>query len=209
MNERLIRQHDLLQPTELDIHIVGCGGIGSWTTLAIAKMGYKNITVYDFDSVEDHNVATQFFRADQVGCTKAQALSDNVMDFTGTRINIVSDRPDNITGDVLIMAVDTMASREELKVLIPNFQFIVDTRMGGQVFNIWSFLPFEADRYEGTLFTDEEGVQEPCTARAIAYNVFGIASMIGNLVKRYDRNEPMPFELNGDYVNLRLDHTKF
>jgi len=209
MADRLNRQFDILQPTPLDIHIVGCGGIGSWTALALAKMGYENITLYDFDTVEEHNLATQFYKTDQLEYGKAVALSDNILEFAGSRPKYVDSKPDNIKGDVLIMAVDIMKSREELKELIPNFQFIVDARMGGQVFNIWSFLPFEKDRYETTLFTDEEGVQEPCTAKAIAYNVFGIASMIGNLVKRYDKKEAMPFELNGDYINLRLHSTKF
>lgn len=209
MAERLNRQLDILQPTALDIHIVGCGGIGSWTALALAKMGYENITLYDFDTVEEHNLATQFFKTDQLEYDKAIALSDNILEFAGSRPKYVTDKPDNIKGDVLIMAVDSMKSREELKDLVDNFQFIIDARMGGQVFNIWSFASYEKARYEETLFTDEEGVQEPCTAKAIAYNVFGIASCIGNLVKRYDKQESMPFELNGDYVNLKLYSTKF
>jgi threonine dehydrogenase-like Zn-dependent dehydrogenase len=207
--ERLNRQLDLLVPTDLDIHIVGCGGIGSWTALALAKMGYERITLYDFDNVEDHNIATQFYDVEDIGKRKTEALATNIENFSGVKAVAINSRPDGIKGDVLIMAVDSMKSRAELAKLIPNFQFVIDGRMGGLVANIFSFMPFEKDRYEATLFTDEEAAPEPCTARAICFNVFSIAGMIGNMVKRFDRGEAMPFETNLDMVNIKTYTTKF
>ena len=44
---RRIRQSDLISESILDtpINIVGAGGIGSLTTLALAKVGFKHIRV--------------------------------------------------------------------------------------------------------------------------------------------------------------------
>ena len=33
-------------------HILGCGAIGSSTAIQLARMGAKEITLYDFDEVE-------------------------------------------------------------------------------------------------------------------------------------------------------------
>ena len=43
------------------IHIIGCGATGSWVALMLAKMGISNITCWDFDKVEEHNLPNQFF----------------------------------------------------------------------------------------------------------------------------------------------------
>jgi hypothetical protein len=206
MDTRLIRQFDILKPSPLDIHIVGAGGIGSWTALVLAKMGYENITVYDFDNVEDHNIATQFYKQSDLDTEKTKALAENIEMFSGIKIK-TSGKPDVIKCEVLILAVDNMESRKEITSKAV-FDFCVDARMGGQIFNIFSFFPFEIQRYDKTLFSDADAVQDPCTAKSICYNVFGIASFIGNIVKRFDKGEHLPFELNGDYINLRLDKTK-
>jgi hypothetical protein len=45
---------------------------------------------------------------------------------------------------------------------------------------------------------------ESCTNRAIAYNVFGIAGLIANLVKRHARGDEMSREVIFDFVTLSL-----
>ena len=46
---------DIFNPdhdTQPSIVIVWAGGIWCWTTFALAQLGFKNITVIDFDEVE-------------------------------------------------------------------------------------------------------------------------------------------------------------
>lgn len=211
IDTRLIRQLGILNPSkDLDIHIVGLGSIGSWTALALSKMGYEKITLYDFDIVEEHNLATQFYDVvEDLNSRKAFALKKNLSHFSGIAATAIDSRPADIKGDVLIMAVDNMKSRYELAKLIPNFQFIVDARMGGEIGNVFALFSTEAKRYEGTLFSDEAGVQAPCSEKAIAYNVFGMAGIIGNIVKRMDKGERFPFETTIDYKNLKIYTEKF
>ena len=78
--ERYKRQYDFVKFDELKlpIHVIGAGGVGSWTALLLAKMGCQDITVYDMDEVEDHNVASQFYSEDQLGMNKLDALKENV-----------------------------------------------------------------------------------------------------------------------------------
>lgn len=205
MTEQFIRQYDILQPSNFKIHIVGAGGIGSPTALVLAKMGYQDITVHDFDAVEEHNTASQFYRLDQLGKPKLEALKENILAFTGVEIKTAEGNVDRISNsDIIVMAVDNMKSRQEIYKNSLGYRFYVDGRMGGQVFNLYAFTPFNAFKYDKTLYSDEEAEEVPCTAKAIAYNTFGIASYIANLIKRFDRNESYPFEINGDYVNCKL-----
>ena len=63
------KQTNLIDVEEVDtpIHVIGCGALGSWLTFFLLKMGFKNITVYDFDKIEEHNLPNQFFMENQIG----------------------------------------------------------------------------------------------------------------------------------------------
>ena len=57
-----LRQLDIADPSRFKdkpITVVGAGGIGAATVVALAKTGFENITVYDFDKIEDHNFPNQ------------------------------------------------------------------------------------------------------------------------------------------------------
>ena len=59
-------------------HILGCGAIGSSTAIQLARMGAKEITLYDFDEVEIQNVGvSQYFNSD-VGDYKVDALKNHI-----------------------------------------------------------------------------------------------------------------------------------
>jgi len=205
MSERHCRQFDILKPSNLSIHIAGAGGGGSWACLTLAKMGYENITVYDYDLVEDHNVSTQFFKEGDVGKSKVEALKENVKAFSGVDIVAVNGKADgSIKGDILIMAVDSMAGRKELSEAIPNFGLTIDPRAGGEIWRIWSVMSWEKAKYDLSWYSDDEAVHDPCTAKAIAYNMVQQAGYIGNIVKRFDLGEAIPFEINSDFKNLKL-----
>ena len=70
------RQNRILNPDECysNIHIIGAGSTGSFIALNLAKMGMKNIIVYDFDKVEEPNIPNQFYRIKDVGKYKVTAL---------------------------------------------------------------------------------------------------------------------------------------
>jgi len=54
--------------------IGGAGGISSWLTILMARLG-TSIIVYDEDLYEDRNLGGQLFIANDVGTNKAQAVS--------------------------------------------------------------------------------------------------------------------------------------
>lgn len=194
--ERYKRQYDIVKSENLTIpiHVIGCGGIGSWTTLLLAKMGCENITIYDFDEVEDHNVASQFFEERQLGELKTEALSANVTAQTGIspQIGNVDDEP-SISDGVIVIAVDSMEMRWKLNDVFKNKNLlIIDARMGGLQAEVYCAM---SNNYEPTLVAPENVQPEPCTGKAISFN----CALIGSLVANYVRL----------HVNGRLDLEKF
>jgi len=63
------RQLDIVSSEELDfpITLIGCGGIGSPVAMALVKMGCGQISLYDPDCVEAHNLPNQMYRLEDVG----------------------------------------------------------------------------------------------------------------------------------------------
>lgn len=192
-NAHLTRQLDLIPLDILDtkINIIGAGAIGSFTTLALAKMGFNNITVIDFDHIDVENMNCQFFRFKDIGKSKVIALQELVEDFTNIRINAVNDAwQGEILDGIVITAVDSMKVRKEVyeahnrKAF--NTKAIIDPRMGAEIALMYAYspiLPSEVDEYSRTLYSDENAVQERCTAKATVFCALGLSSLICSAVK--------------------------
>jgi len=57
-----LRQLDIADPAKFKnkpVTVIGAGGIGAATVVALAKTGFENITVYDFDTIGEHNLPNQ------------------------------------------------------------------------------------------------------------------------------------------------------
>lgn len=188
-----LRQQDLLNPGDVPfpITIIGCGGIGSWVTLALAKMGCPDISVVDFDVVEAHNLPTQFFTPQDLYGHKSRKLADNVERFTGIRPKhfaaMVPQEEVPLKG-LVISGVDSMAMRQEIWEKIrqePETEWYIDGRMGATILELYTVkMDSKSDiqYYESTLGSDFEAYPLPCTAQAIAFTVFGLAAEVGSQV---------------------------
>ena len=208
----LYRQQDLIEPDQLDVPIavVGCGGIGSFVVLALAKMGCRALAAYDDDRVEPHNVPNQAYGLGDVGRLKVEALADLVAAVTGVALQIRAERvrEQRLQG-VVVSAVDTMAARREIwlrgirhRAGVPLY---LDARMGAEVARILTVRPADPDdirRYEASLHADEEAVVVPCTAQAIVYTGFSVAALVAGQIKKFLTGEPLKGELIMDHKTL-------
>ena len=59
-------------------HVIGCGSIGSNIAELLARYGIENITIWDYDIVEPHNLANQIYTTDDIGKDKTKALADKL-----------------------------------------------------------------------------------------------------------------------------------
>jgi hypothetical protein len=211
----LWRQIDVVDAEEIPpITMVGIGGIGSFTVMALGKMGAQKITVYDPDKLEEHNCPNQLYKVHQCASQwpKVEALKVLIRDFTGVDIKCMQERfPGVLSPDgIVISGVDSMAARKEIWKAVkgrPEVPLYIEARMGAEVARIHSINPCDEEAikwYEGTLYSDEEAVEAPCTARAIAYTGFMIGALIANQVKKATMKEELCKEVILDMVTLTL-----
>lgn len=65
--------------------VVGCGGLGSWTAHLLARAGVGEVHLADPDCIELSNLHRQLYSSSQVGAFKAQALAEDLAEFTCTQ----------------------------------------------------------------------------------------------------------------------------
>lgn len=68
----LVKSYEFFQPEKCTetIHIIGCGSVGATVAECLARFGLKKFRLYDFDTVEPHNLANQIFTEDHIGKKK-------------------------------------------------------------------------------------------------------------------------------------------
>ena len=210
MTIRRSRQADLVDRRIFDntITVIGCGAIGSFTTLTLAKMGFKHIKVFDNDTVEEENIANQFYRYSDIGTTKTNALSNMIQDFEQliiTPCNMLWTKDIGIDTEYVVMAVDSMTVRKEIydtisrDVMIDGF---VDGRMGGQQAEVYAAKTTAQKKfYKSYLWDESEASELPCTQKAVMYNVLWIASTIANTLRLMMEDKPFRPAMYMDFEN--------
>lgn len=181
------RHKELFNTEEFNtpITIIGAGATGSWVALALAKLGIENITVYDFDVVEEHNIANQSYALYDVGDTKVKALYHQIKNITDTQIKIKEEKFTNqrLSGIVLLM-VDSMEQRKliwEASIKMKTaVQLLIEPRMGldvGYVYNVEPTNLSHIRAYEETYYSDEEAEVSACGhSVSVISSALGIAS---------------------------------
>ena len=193
--EHLTRQLKLIPLDVLDtpITIIGAGAVGSFTTLSLAKMGFNNITVFDFDAVSVENMNCQFYRFKDIGKQKVIALRELVEEFSNIKITAIDKAYENdFHKGITIAAVDSMKVRQMIwnnhKELAFSTKLLIDPRMGAENALIYAMDPMnqtDIKSYEKSLYKDEDAVQEECTAKATVYTAAMLAGQVCKIVKDF------------------------
>jgi molybdopterin/thiamine biosynthesis adenylyltransferase len=211
---RYHRQLDLIDQdrlAELPITVIGAGAIGSFTALVLAKMGAHNLTVFDHDTVEVHNLPNQFFQLDHIGANKASATARLIKAFEGIDIEAHPDAyTDQPAEGVVVVAVDSIEARRTIWRQMrfrPEVDLLIDGRMGAEVVHLFCVdpkAPNDVRRYGDTLHDPEEVIQERCTAKSTLYCAGAVASHIAGTVARFVNQEPYQKEVIVDLKQQML-----
>lgn len=76
--ERYLDAATLRRIALIKVGIAGLGGLGSNCALNLVRSGFRYFELIDFDTVEASNLNRQFYFADQIGQSKAEALQTNL-----------------------------------------------------------------------------------------------------------------------------------
>lgn len=116
----LSKSYEYFQPEKDDsrIHIVGCGSVGSTVAENLARCGVTKFTLWDFDTVEPHNLANQMFRQQDVNKPKVEALLEILKEINPDVVDDVELKPDGWKGKMMsgyiFLCVDNIDLRREI-----------------------------------------------------------------------------------------------
>lgn len=165
------------------IHIVGCGSVGATVAENLARLGLKNFVLYDFDTVNSHNIANQIFRSKDVGKLKVDALLDILTDIDPELEKTVQLKPNGWQGETMegyiILAVDSIAIRKEIvqkHMYSPYVKAVFDYRTlleSAQHYAAdWGIMKERQNLWNSMDFTDEEAADvAPVSACGIVLGV--------------------------------------
>ena len=193
---RFLRQLDIVPMGTLQaaaVSVIGVGGLGSFAAFALAKMGIGKLELYDEDQVEEHNVSNQLYRLDDLGRSKVWACQDLLESLNSASTNVLPhafpvEADILLHSPIVVTCVDSMEARTEIWKAIkqsPVVEAVIDARAGAEQLRFIYSPVSEQTRYEGTLYTDEQALPLPCTARAIIYTSFIAGGVIASLVKAH------------------------
>jgi len=169
------------------VDIIGVGAVGSKIAMEVAKLGVKNIHLWDGDEVEAHNIANQDFYMTDIGKMKVDASADRILEATGIK---VTTHPTYLEGsedlgEIVFLAVDTMKARKDIfeDSLKNNFttDIVVEVRMGVEELRVYGFNPCKREdivRWTSTLVDDNETVESACSAKTTVGATAGITSCL-------------------------------
>jgi molybdopterin/thiamine biosynthesis adenylyltransferase len=200
--------------------IGGAGGIGTWLTLLLVRAGFATY-VYDFDTVEHHNMGGQLFKKSDLSKYKVDALKATVQEFTEDFISVNTTAYTNtsMTSLEMFSAFDNMLAR---KVMFENWKtkqsdlpgaIFIDGRLTAEQMQIFCVTKDKIEEYEKHLFDDSEVADAPCTFKQTSHSAAMIAShMVGFFTNHItnvmedntDRNVPFYWEyyIPIDYIKV-------
>jgi molybdopterin/thiamine biosynthesis adenylyltransferase len=208
------RQLDIFDPsayTDVPIHIIGCGGIGSFVAYNLGMLGLAgNLILWDNDKVEEHNIPNQNFLIEHIGMSKAVALADLITRKTGSSPKVKErffTEDSHILEGIVLLCTDNISSRKLVYNDVKDresVKAIIDGRLGGESFIVLStMLNDEAAKseYDKTFFDESETVPLPCTAKAVIYVGAYIGAIMTKQVKDILTNTPFVQKIQIDVKN--------
>jgi len=198
------RQIDLFDPLKYreEVHIIGVGATGSFDAMCLAKLGFSEIHIWDYDIVEVKNQAGQLYGLSDVEKPKVEACKDIVGRVGDIDLITHNEKWDGqeLRG-VVIAGLDSMDGRKAIFSacrMKMRIKLLLDHRIGGETIQILVVKPMSSDScalYEETLFEDKDAAPLPCTQRSVIYQNFIVAGLSVNIIRNFLVGNPVPNEI--------------
>lgn len=196
--------------------IGGAGGIGSWLTLFLSRIGL-DIVLYDFDKYELHNIGGQLFNISNVGNYKTESTK-KLVEQLGC-INTVDCDNNKITEEYGMVskfcfsAFDNMEARKILfNKWLKNYSndkdaIFIDGRLLAENLQIFCVTTNEKDieLYKEQLFDDSEVEDAICSMKQTSH----VAAMISSLMTSFFTNHLSNIINNNRHRKVPFYHEHF
>lgn len=193
--------------TKSSATVIGLGGIGSWLTLFLARIGLDLINIVDNDYVEIYNIGGQFFRKRNIGSYKTAAVMSNVYEYSGrsgriiAHSNAFSDVPQYVSkSDIIFSAVDNMEARKQIFLAFlesEHSKVFIDGRLEPGhivVYAVPSDDENRKERYLEGLVPDEKIPDLDCTFKQTSHSAAMIAGLMTSIFTNYLSDGEVPYK---------------
>lgn len=124
-----------LKQNKLNVHIIGVGAVGSYIALQAVKLGIPELTIWDFDTVDDHNITNQVYTFNDINKLKVDALEEYLKASNPDLILHKKGKwnPGDIVNGVVFLEVDSMKVRQDFVEDNEYNEFlklVIDARIG-------------------------------------------------------------------------------
>lgn len=176
-----------------DVLVLGQGGIGSWTSLLLGRIGC-NLHLFDMDQYEEHNMTGQVVRSTDIGRNKAEVAKEMVRMFSpDAEVETYGEyNESSMVSDIVICGFDNMKARKiafekwldyvENQATDKSKCFFQDGRLLAEQLQIFNVCGDDSDsirRYQVEFLFDDSEVEEvACTFKQTSHSAAMIASMM-------------------------------
>lgn len=210
MEQRYDRQKGAVwfeKAKEQPVIVGGAGGIGSWLSLLLNRLGCEVYT-YDFDRLEPHNLTGQLYAQKHIGLSKVAALNEVISMFGDVNMyQPMNGEYNDMKTEFMFSAFDNMDARKlmfsQWKKVKSENKIFIDGRLLAEQLQIFCVTPDKAELYEKEhLFDNSEAIEAPCTFKQTSHSAAMIASHmtgfftnhLSNLVEPGTREVPFYWE---------------
>lgn len=203
-----------------DVLIGGVGGIGSWLAFLLARTNVRSLRLYDPDSVEQVNMAGQFFSSHDISLNKTYAVQYHLRTFADFYKVYCHNRA--VTSDdyasIMMCGFDNMVARKEFfeswisHDTNPEDSLLIDGRLSAECFQVFCIQkddPKAIDVYRDKyLFSDSEADATVCSYKQTSFMSNMIAATMVNLFVNWCACKaggfrPVPFFVEFDAITLQ------
>lgn len=175
---------------QISATVIGCGAIGSFTSVGLAKMGVHRQNLYDFDNVEIENLPVQLHQKCAIGQNKAEATKFMIEQMCPESPAVMTygkwtDQP--LKTEIVVAAVDDLDVRKAIWQTVKYdgaVKILLDARIGGQAMKIYAVNPTDdkdIKEYDKSL-ASTKGSELPCTERGVIdVSLFASALLIRSI----------------------------
>ena len=116
----LAKSYDFFNPDSCKerINVIGCGSVGSTVCELLARFGLTNVNLYDFDTVEEHNLANQMFTTKNLYKPKLEGVYDRWVEINPEAAKTIKLYGKGWTGQKLsgyvFLCVDNIELRKQI-----------------------------------------------------------------------------------------------
>ena len=189
----LSKSRDFFDPNKVDkkCNVIGTGSVGSYVMMFLVRHGITDITVWDYDIVESHNITNQMFYESQIGMPKVEAIND-ICKAINDKVSITR-RPKGWNGERLsgyvFLCVDSVELRKKIleenrfnKSIEAVFDFRTTLLEGQCYFADWSKEEDKEDILATMRFSDEEA-KELAPVSACGFELSAAPVVVDTVIK--------------------------